>query len=423
MRLKLTLEQSRSGHTANLILLLVLVLVGFTIKTFAQETNLRSTLEQKAAAIFERSCNLAGCHTPPTPQMGMDLSKAHYYASTVGMTSMENPSLKRIEPGEPELSYLVKKIKGEPGIVGVRMPFNKNPLSEDEINAIISWIESISEVDQSRLISNEPETVFPFLGFKNINLPTARVLDKNTGIFLIAHRFNPTLSDGFDAFYGLDGSSIIMLTLGYGITDQWQVTLGRTNSADNIELQTKYQFLQQKSGKSPPVSLAAVASLNWVAEKPNDPSLNRLRSEALKFTIQTTATMQVVDKLSLLVVPGITFNPDISNSNEDPYITIGLGGRWNFHNRMSWIAEWVPVISGFERSFNFGNENRFDSWGTGFEIATGGHVFQIILSNSVGLSTDQYILGGDQDPADFFNGDIRLGFNISRVLNFKKEQP
>jgi len=99
-------------------------------------------------------------------------------------------------------------------------------------------------------------------------------------------------------------------------------------------------------------------------------------------------------------------------------ITLGVGGRWNFHKKLSWLIEWVPIVSGYTLTDTFGNLNRFDSWGTGLEIATGGHIFQIVLSNSVGLASDQYLRGGDLDPTDFFNGKIRLGFNIYRILNF-----
>jgi hypothetical protein len=77
----------------------------------------------------------------------------------------------------------------------------------------------------------------------------------------------------------------------------------------------------------------------------------------------------------------------------------------------------VPILSGYTETFTVGNFNRFDSWGGGIEIATGGHVFQIVVSNTVGLTSDQYLRGGDLDIADFFDGEFRLGFNIFRVLD------
>ena len=377
-------------------------------------------LEKKVIRIFQDNCAISACHAGPTPQMGMDLGPEAYYASTVGEPATENPSLQRVNPGHPELSYLVKKIKGEAGIIGMQMPFGKDPLSSEEIQTIEDWVKQLDGIDQARKTKKKIEREYPFLGFRNLNLPSTRTLAKNTGSFAINHRFNPTLGDGFDAFFGLDGSAIIFIQLGYGITDDMSVWLGRTNASDNIELNFRHQVFNQGEGKLP-FNLSWQGTVNWVAEAPSDPDDSRFRSEVLKYTLQVSASRKFGDQFSVLLVPGILFNPDEDVDGEDPYITLGLGGRWNFHNHMSVFAEWVPVLSGFELSTTFGNLNRFDSWGTGFEIATGGHVFQILLTNSVGLATDQYIRGGDLDPEDFFSGDIRLGFNISRVLKFRSK--
>jgi hypothetical protein len=113
------------------------------------------------------------------------------------------------------------------------------------------------------------------------------------------------------------------------------------------------------------------------------------------------------------VVPGVLFNPASAEEDEGPLFTVGLGGRLNVHGSFALVGEWVPIVSGYARTNTFGNDNRFDSWAGGIEIATPGHVFQIVVSNSVGLATDQYLRGGDLDLRD---AEMRLGFNIFRVL-------
>ena len=141
----------------------------------------------------------------------------------------------------------------------------------------------------------------------------------------------------------------------------------------------------------------------------------RNRHEAFKFTGQLSLTREVADGVGLAVVPGLTTNPVEAVNHEDVLFTIGLGARWRFHNNLSFVAEWAPIASGYTRSSTFGNDNRFDSWGAAFEISTAGHTFQIVLSNTVGLTTDQFLRGGDLDLAD---AEMRLGFNIFRVLTF-----
>lgn len=383
---------------------------------YAQQSE--QELEQQVISIFEQNCAKAGCHLGPNAQQGMELTAENFYATAVNEPSVENPNLKRIDPGSPSTSYLVKKIKGAPDIIGAPMPLTGDRLSEEQIKTIEDYISSIEEVDEDRKRKVESNAVFAFEGKQNINLPTTRTQPKGSGFFYINHRFNPSLGDGFDAFYGLDGSAIIFIGLGYAITDDLFVSLGRTNASDNIELSGHYRLLQQTKDGENPLSISIQSSLNWVAEKPNDPDLDRLRGEAIKFSTQASFTRKFFDQVGLAFVPGVLVNADENIDNEDVLITLGLGARWNFHKRLSWMIEWAPIVSGYTLTDTFGNLNRFDTWGTGLEIATGGHTFQIVMTNSVGLATDQYMRGGDLDPTEFFDGKIRLGFNIYRVLNF-----
>jgi hypothetical protein len=97
--------------------------------------------------IFDRSCALPSCHTPPVLNAGLDLSPGRSYGELVGVSAQQKPGLKRIKPGDPNNSYLYQKITGAPGIAGVMMP-NGCPgtplagqcLTPDEIDAIKTWI-------------------------------------------------------------------------------------------------------------------------------------------------------------------------------------------------------------------------------------------------------------------------------------------
>ncbi|MFQ5511444.1 MAG: DUF5777 family beta-barrel protein [Candidatus Krumholzibacteriia bacterium] len=374
----------------------------------------RVELEGKVADLFEARCSRAGCHAGPSPQQGMDLGRERFYGATVDEPSVERPELKRVDPGQPEVSYLMMKLKGAPGIVGAQMPLIGDKLTEAELDLVAEWIAGIDEVDESRKLRSESTRAYAFDGWKIVNLPTTRALDARSFFFMISHRFNPRLRDGYDAFFGLDGSGIIFLGLGYAITDELLVTVGRSNSSDDVELQARYLIKRQEAVGKWPVDVSLHTSLNWVSEDP--PGVKgRFRDDAVKFTAQVTLARELRRDFGLAVVPGILFNAAETVQGEDPLVTIGLGGRWRFGRNLSLVAEWVPIVSGYVRTSTFGNDIRFDSWGGGLEITTGGHVFQIVLSNTVGLTTDQYLRGGD---LDIEVPDVRLGFNISRVLNF-----
>lgn len=92
--------------------------------------------------IFNTSCALSNCHLGAGAQSQLDLSAGNAYADLVGVSSVEVPGLLRVDPGNADDSYLVRKIEGGPGIVGARMPFGRSPLSSEQIQSIRDWIDA-----------------------------------------------------------------------------------------------------------------------------------------------------------------------------------------------------------------------------------------------------------------------------------------
>ncbi len=106
------------------------------------------TFSENLTFIFDRNCAFTGCHFPPDPvpndegQAGMDLSHGAAYAAIVDVPSDQVPTMKRIEPGDPEASYLYLKLndrQAEVGGTGTRMP-TELFLAAPEIAMFESWI-------------------------------------------------------------------------------------------------------------------------------------------------------------------------------------------------------------------------------------------------------------------------------------------
>lgn len=386
--------------------------VGFWASDLPAQTK-SGELEGKVRVIFKENCTTAGCHVGNTPMMGLKLTEDEFYARTVNQKSTERSQLVRIKPGEPDSSYLVMKILGTSGIIGSRMPFGRDPLTDDEIAAIVQWISGLEGVDTARLEEMRPDPVLPFNGWKVVNTPTSRMVDKGDWLFLISHRFFPPVNAGYDALWGLDGAGIIFLNMGYAITNKLFINLGRSNASDNVQLDVKYGIKNQYPGDKLPFAAAVQTSINWMTEKSDNE--DRFRSEAFKFSAQAILSSQMVEGVGINVVPAILLNPDNRQDNEDPIFTIGLAGKTHMWRSISLIAEWVPIVSGYTLTSTFGEFNRFDSWGGGIELDVGGHVFQIIATNCAGLTADQYMRGGGLDIGE---GDFRFGFNIFRPLQF-----
>jgi hypothetical protein len=98
-----------------------------------------ATFTRVQAEVFSVSCALSGCHAGSAPAAGMDLSAGVAYGNTVGVTSTERGDLNRIEPGDPEHSYLVKKIRGDSDITGGAMPLIGS-ITTGQRQLVIDWV-------------------------------------------------------------------------------------------------------------------------------------------------------------------------------------------------------------------------------------------------------------------------------------------
>ena len=98
-----------------------------------------ATFTRVQREVFNPSCALSGCHAAVTPSAGMILEAGRSWASLVGAVSAET-SLLRVEPFQPESSYLVVKVRGDAAILGARMPSGAPPLSADQVKLIVDWV-------------------------------------------------------------------------------------------------------------------------------------------------------------------------------------------------------------------------------------------------------------------------------------------
>ena len=95
--------------------------------------------------ILAPRCATSACHsgTPPANGVPVSLDAAVAWSELVGVPSTQLPSLNLVEPGRPEDSYLVAKLRGThalDGGSGAQMPIGEEPRAEDELTAIEAWI-------------------------------------------------------------------------------------------------------------------------------------------------------------------------------------------------------------------------------------------------------------------------------------------
>ena len=101
---------------------------------------LEATLSSIQANIFTTTCATSACHDSQAPARSLDLSNGAAFAALVNVTSADVPGLFLVNPTNPDSSYLVWKLEGNPGISGQRMPRGGAALSTSQIDVVRQWI-------------------------------------------------------------------------------------------------------------------------------------------------------------------------------------------------------------------------------------------------------------------------------------------
>jgi hypothetical protein len=248
--------------------------------------------------------------------------------------------------------------------------------------------------------------------FKATRLANGHTVETNGRkvlLFLISHRFG-TLNSGAYHFFGLDQATI-RLGLEYGITDRLNIGLGRSSLEKTFDGFLKYRLLQQKS-TGMPVSLALFSSIALNSLKWQNPEQNNLFTSRLTYTHQLLIARKFNQSLSLQLSPTLVHRNLVrTQQDENNVFALGAGGRFKLTKRTSFNLEYFYLLPGQTAN------DYVNSLSMGFDIETGGHVFQLIFTNSQGMIEKFFI---PQNTGSWSKGDIYFGFNISRVFNLIK---
>ena len=244
-----------------------------------------------------------------------------------------------------------------------------------------------------------------------VNMQTVESAAAGNLNFVIQHRFG-TLNSGSYNFFGLDNATL-RLGLDYGITDDLDVGVGRSSYLKTFDGYLKYKLLRQTEGRQMPVSISVLGTVADFTQKIiGEDYLNT------KYRTSYSAQLLIARKfnrsLSLQVTPTyLHYNliPTVNDKNN--VFALGLGGRMKITKRMSIDAEYDILPSGQVVSTSVHN-----SFSLGWDIETGGHVFQLVFTNSQSMLETQYLT---QTTGSWGKGDIYFGFNISRNFNLKKK--
>jgi len=260
-----------------------------------------------------------------------------------------------------------------------------------------------------------PQTQYAQNTFKSVRLIngyTSETAGKDDLVFSISHRFQ-SINSGAYNLWGLDESTI-RLGFEYGIGERLSIGIGRSSYEKTFDGFIKYKLFRQSTGnKKVPLSITwlsgtALKSLEWIDEDREYPF-----SARLYYVHELFIARKFSDKLSMQLVPVVVHRNMVPTKDEQNIVpAIGSGLNYTFNKWLSVSGEYYYLLPG-KTSDLFKN-----SLSLGVELESGGgHVFQINISNSRGMTEKVFV---PETTGKWFDGDIALGFNIIRVFHIKK---
>ncbi|MFY0644175.1 MAG: hypothetical protein JXR19_06890 [Bacteroidia bacterium] len=271
----------------------------------------------------------------------------------------------------------------------------------------ISWGQDLD------LLEDDEEQTIPvsatFKANRIINGHSVEMVKKREFDFKISHRFG-FVNRGFYDLFGLDMATI-RVGGDFGITDRINVGIGRSTVEKTYDAFAKIKLLEQSTGaKSKPVSIVGISHMGINTLRWPNPNRENFFSSRLHYTHQLLIARKMSDGFSaqlsanmvhLNLVDSMKFSNDI--------FSVGLGLRQKLTNRVTLNLEYFHTLTSAI------NPLSTNALSIGFDVETGGHVFQLFFTNA----SAPYEKGFLSDTrGQWSNGDVRFGFNVTRMFSF-----
>ena len=275
---------------------------------------------------------------------------------------------------------------------------------------------------------------FAFKTTKVVNLQSLELIDPGVFDFKMSHRFG-AMNGGAAAFNSEDavnafGFDVATIRFGgeYGVNENFMVGLGRYNvkSEKGVDAYVKYRLMHQTSDNKKPLSILLLGAVDYKNTQydrtiigiagPVTMAWGIPGKQRLSYVGQVIVGKKVNDDFSWIlsptvVVSGMSDRYDaasesfVSSGTAKTQFALGMGFRNKLSSRTSLNMEYIPILKG--------NGEFYNSFSVGFDVETGGHVFQFDFTNSVGMNESMFIT---RNTDRWGAAGVRLGFNLHRVF-------
>jgi hypothetical protein len=269
----------------------------------------------------------------------------------------------------------------------------------------------IAQDDLQDLFGDDPETAnYATATFKTTRIILGQSVElppSGEMIFVVSHHFGK-INTGIKEFFGLDQSTV-RLGLEYGLHDRVGLSIGRSSYNKMVDGGFKVQLLRQQVGvKTIPVTAVLYSSVNIKTAPWGDPERDYRFVHRMAYAHQLLIARKFSSNLSVQLTPTLVhFNlvPLKSDHNDIP--ALGIGGRYKILPRLTLNGEYYYIPGKFRKV------DSDPSLSIGFDLETGGHVFQLFFSNSYPIYDPGFIA---ETYGKWSKGDVYFGFNITRVF-------
>jgi len=258
----------------------------------------------------------------------------------------------------------------------------------------------LSQLDSTQVVDKTVTATFK--GLQIITLQSTKLAAKKEFYMVISHRFG-SVKGGISEFFGFDDATTKIGGV-YGVTDWLSVSASHHTLLKINEASVKYRIARQD--EKFPFDIVGYNTIDFNSGLKKDDYPRIEFSDRLVYIHQILISRKLSEKFSLELAPSYVhknlYNPGIENDNQ---FTLGAGGRMKLTKRLSLNLEYGQ---------NFNKPDYYKNpLSVGLDIETGGHIFQLLFTNSRAMTESGYLTNAS---GDWGKGDFAFGFNLYRVF-------
>lgn len=269
---------------------------------------------------------------------------------------------------------------------------------------VLPFIALAQEEDSTAVKDKEKLERPAFESATIIDNPSNVLFSKNALEVQMQHRFGTI--DKKNDMVGFWGAANIRIGLSYAVHERLTIGFGTTKDGRLQDFNWKAALLRQTQSNSMPVSVTYFG--NFVIDARSKDNINFVQDRYSYFN-QIIIAKRFTPNFSAQIAPSISHFNVVDNVMKNDMIAVAIGGRYKISPQTAIIADYSQPLTKFYQ------KNPHPGISLGVEFATSGHAFQIFATNYHGIVPQQNYV---KNSNDIFNGDILIGFNITRVYNF-----